>query len=99
MTPQQWLQKELRLLYEYGESTTFERDAERILADLERFSSEPLPQTASLVDALDQAGVPYTRIELPTGQTDITCDVRLSDGAPCGEDVRGTVCARGHEQN
>ena len=61
MSAQHWLQRELRLLYEYGEHDTFTKDAQRILTGLAAYSSTP---KVSLTDALDQAGVEYATIRI-----------------------------------
>ena len=93
MTDLQWLTGELRLLFEYGEHEHFDKSAQRIIEGLERFNTEPRP--LSLVDALDQAGVDYTRIKMVNVPT---CDHVYPDGAMCGCDVRDGVCEWGHQQ-
>ena len=62
MTELQWLTARLRLLYEYGEATTFGNDAEIILEGLAALDGKT--GRVSLRDALDQAGTPYTVINM-----------------------------------
>ena len=67
MTPLQWLTARLRLLYEYGEATTFHNDAEIILEGLAALDGKT--GRVSLRDALDQAGESYTVINMDTPGT------------------------------
>jgi hypothetical protein len=96
MTAHKWLTKELRLLYEYGEHTTFDKDAQRILAGLIAFSSKP--PRSPLVEAVEKAGAEITYVSMD--QEPQFCQVRFPDGAECGYQIinNGAICDWGHKQ-
>ena len=91
MTAKAFLQAELRLLYSYGEHTTFQEDAQRILAGLNTFE-----HPVTLGDHLNQAGIEVTVVKMEHPE----CEHRMSDGAPCGYLLvaGGRVCENGHRQ-